>query len=100
MPLDGSNDIALNAAHAHTQRQQLHGKSLSGTAGAKQVQVGIFIFLRVKQIDDAQRVVMPVDSEQHAGIVRHLEGSEHIGRGCTAGQHISLGFLFKLRGHL
>ena len=43
---------------------------------------------------------MAVDSEQHAGIVRHLEGCEHIGRGRTAGQHIPLGFLFKLRGYL
>ena len=100
MSLNGSDDIALNAAHTHTQRQQLHGEGLSGATGAKQVQVGIFIFLRVKQIDDAQRVVMPVDSEQHAGIVRHLEGSEHIGRGCATGQHIPLGLLFKLRGHL
>ena len=54
MSLNGSDDIALNAAHPHTQRQQLHGKGFSGAAGAEQVQVGIFVFLRVKQIDDAQ----------------------------------------------
>ena len=100
MSLDRSNDIALNAAHTHTQCQQLHGKGLSGATGTEQVQIGIFIFLRVKQIDNAQRVVMAVNSEQHAGIVRHLEGCEHIGRGRTAGQHIPLGFLFKLRGYL
>ena len=54
MSLDGGDDIALNTAHTHTQRQQLHGEGLSGTAGTEQVQVGIFVFLRVKQIDDAQ----------------------------------------------
>ena len=96
MSLNGSDDIALNAAHTHTQRQQLHGKGLACAAGAEQVQVGVFIFLRVKQIDDAQRIVMTIDSEQHAGIVRHLKGCEHIGRGRAAGQHIPLGFLFKL----
>ena len=54
MSLDRSNDIALNAAHTHTQCQQLHGKGLSGATGTEQVQIGIFIFLRVKQIDNAQ----------------------------------------------
>ena len=43
---------------------------------------------------------MTIDSEQHAGIVRHLKGCEHIGRGRAAGQHIPLGFLFKLQGYL
>ena len=62
MSLDGSNDIALNAAHTHTQRQQPHGEGFSGATGAEQIQVGILVLLRIKQIDDAQRVVVTVGS--------------------------------------
>ncbi len=38
--------------------------------------------------------------EQHAGIVRHLEGCEHIGRCRTAGQHIPLDFFFSSFGDI
>ena len=93
--LDGRQNKALYAAHSHTQRQQLHGEGLAGTAGAQKVQVGVLVLLGIEQVNDAQGIIMPVDPQQHAGVVRHFEAGEHIGGSCTTGQHIALALRFQ-----
>ena len=43
---------------------------------------------------------MAVNTQQHAGVIRHFEAGEHI-RGCgAAGQHIALRLFQKLRADL
>ena len=100
MPLDRGQDIALDPPHAHAQRKQLERKGLAGAAGPKQVQVGVLIFLRIEQVHDAQRIVMPVNAQQYARVVRHLKTGKHIGGRRPTGQHVPLGLLFQGRGNL
>ena len=96
MTLDGGDNIALNTAHSHTQSQKLKREGLAGAAGAAHGQVRVLVDLRIKKVNNAERIVMPVDAQKYTGIVRHLEAGEHIGGRCTAGQDISLGFLLQL----
>ena len=64
MAFERRKDIALDSAHSHPERKQLHGKGLARAGGAKQGHVCIFVYLGIKQIHNAQRVVVPVDAEQ------------------------------------
>ena len=96
MALDGGNDIALDAAHSHTQGQQLQREGLTGTGGTAHGQVRILIDLRIEEVNDAKRVIVPVHTQQDTGIIRHFEAGEHIGGSSTAGQHIALCLLEKL----
>ena len=98
--LYGGQDIALNTAHPHPKRQQLHGEGLACARCAQQVQVGIFVDLRVEQIHDAKRVVVSVDAEQDAVVVRQLEAGENIAGGGAAGQYIALSLFLQLRRDL
>ena len=100
MTLDGGDDIALNTAHSHTQGQKLERKGLTGAAGAAHGQVRVLVDLRIKEVNNAERIVMPVDAQKHTGIVGHLETGEHIGGCCAAGQDIPLGFLLQLGADL
>ena len=100
MSLDGSQNVALDPPHAHTQRKKLERKGLAGAAGAEQVQVGILVFLCIEQVHNAKRIVMPVDAQQHARIIRHLKTRKHVCRRRAAGQHVPLGLLFQGRGNL
>ena len=100
MTLDGGDNITLNTAHSHTQGQKLERKGLTGAAGAAHGQVCVFVDLRIKEVNNAQRIVMPVDAQKHTGIVRHLETGEHICGRCAAGQDIPLGLLLQLGADL
>ena len=100
MTLDGGDDIALNTAHSHTQGQKLERKGLTGAAGAAHGQVRVLVDLRIKEVNNAQRIVMPIDAQKHTGIVRHFETGEHIGGCCAAGQNIPLGLLLQLGADL
>ena len=68
--LDGCHNVTLNTAHSHTQGKKLQRECFAGATGTDEVQVGVFIFLGVEQVHNAQRVIMTVDAEQHAGIIR------------------------------
>ena len=94
--LDGRQNVALNAAHPHPKRQKLHGEGLACARCAQQVQVGIFIDLCVEQIHDAQGVVVSVDAQQHAIVVRQLKAGEDIAGCGAAGQHIALRLFLQL----
>ena len=94
--LDGRQNVALNAAHPHPKSQKLHGEGLACARCAQQVQVGIFIYLCVEQIHDAQGVVVSVDAQQHAIVVRQLKAGEDIAGCGAAGQHIALRLFLKL----
>ena len=63
MPLDGRYDIALNSAHSHTQSKELQQESFARAAGSTHRQIAIFVLLGIKQIHDAKRIVVPVDTE-------------------------------------
>ena len=89
--LDWSQDVTLNPAHPHSEGQQLQGKGLTRTAGAQEVQVGVLVFAGIEQVNDAQRVVVPVYPQQHAGVVGHFKAGEHISRGGSPGQDVPLG---------
>ena len=41
----------------------------AGAAGAAHGQVRVLVDLRIKEVNNAERIVMPVDAQQHAGIV-------------------------------
>ena len=96
MALDGGDDIALDTPHPHTQGKKLQSEGLSSTGGAAHGQIGIFVDLRVEQVNDAQGIVVPIHAQKDTGIIGHLEAGEHIGRGGTTGQHIALGLLQEL----
>ena len=64
MAFERRKDIALDSAHSHPERKQLHGKGLARAGGAKQGHVRDFVDARIEQVNDAQRVVVPVDAEQ------------------------------------
>ena len=88
MPLDRGEDKALNAAHPHPQGQKLHGEGFAGAAGAQQVQIRVLVLLGVEKIHDAERIVVPVDAQQYARVVRHLKACEHVRGGSAGGEHI------------
>ena len=92
---DGRQNKALDAAHPHPQCQQLHGKGLPCPGGAQQHQVGVFLELGVEQVHDAQGVVVPVDPQQHAVVIRHLETAEGVGGRRPTGEHVPPGFLLQ-----
>ena len=68
--LNRSHNVTLNATHSHTQGKKLQRECFAGATGTNEVQVGVFIFLGVEQVHNAQRVIMTVDTKQHAGIIR------------------------------
>ena len=74
--LDGRYDEALYAAHPHAQGKQLHGESLARARGAEQYEIRVLVHLSVEQVYDAQRVVVAVHAQQHAGVVGHLKARE------------------------
>ena len=98
--LDGRHNKALDAAHPHPQCQQLHGKGLPCPGGAQEHQVGVLVDLAVEQVHNAQRVVVPVDPQQHPVVVRHLETAERVGGGSAAGEHVPPGLLLQAGVHL
>ena len=63
VPFNGSHNITLNTTHSHSECEQLHSEGLTSTTGATHSQVCIFVFLRIKKIDNAKRIVMPIDSK-------------------------------------
>lgn len=56
--------------HSHTQSQKLQRKGFACATGADEVEVGILVFLGIKQVHNTERVVMSVDAKQHACIIR------------------------------
>ena len=90
----------MNASHSHTQSQKLQRKGFACATGADEVEVRVFIPLGIEKVHDTKRVIMTVDTEQNARIIRELIACEHIRRRCATGQHISLCLLLKGRGYL
>ena len=68
--LDRSHNVTLNTTHSHSQGKKLQRKRLTGATCTDKIQIGVFVFLGIEQIHNAQRVVMAVDAEQYAGIIR------------------------------
>ena len=100
MPLDGSNDITLDSTHSHTKSQQLQCEGLTCTGCSAHSKIRILVDLRIEKVNNTKRVVMAVNTQQHAGVIRHFKAGEHI-RGCgAAGQHIALGLFQKLGADL
>ena len=62
MALDGSDDIALDAPHSHTQGKELQSEGFTGAGGAAHGQVGILVDLGIEQVNDAERIIVPVDT--------------------------------------
>ena len=63
VPFNRSHNITLNTTHSHSECEQLHSEGFTSTTGATHSQVCIFVFLRIKKIDNAKRIVMPIDSK-------------------------------------
>ena len=97
MPFRWSKDKDLNATHPHSERHQLHRKCFSGAAGANDGNIGIFIDSGIEEVYNAQRVIMPIDSQKDTRVIGHLKGSKHISGSCARSQNISLGFSLQLR---
>ena len=57
-------------------REKLHGEGLARARGAEQYEIRVLVHLRVKEVDDAQRVIVAVHAQQHAGVVGHLKARE------------------------
>ena len=93
--LNRCQDEALDAAHSHTQSQELKRKGFACATGADKVEIRIFVLLGIEEIHDTQRVIMTVDAEQDTRIIRKLIARKHIGRSRATGQHVSLCLLFK-----
>ena len=68
--LDGCHNVTLNTAHSHTQGKKLQRECFAGATGTDKVQISVFVFLGIEQVHNAQRVIMTVDTEQYAGIIR------------------------------
>ena len=62
---DGSYYEALNPAHSHTHCKQLKRKSFPCAACSDKVQISVFIFLAVEQIENAKRVIKPVYAQHN-----------------------------------
>ena len=77
--LNRCQDEALDAAHSHTQSQELKRKGFACATGADKVQVRVFVLLGIEQIHDTKRVIVTVDTKQDARIIRKLIACEHIG---------------------
>ena len=96
MALNRRNDVTLDAAHSHAKCQKLQCESLTCTGSTAHGQVGVLVDLRIEEINDTQGVVVAIDAQQDAGVIRHLKAREHIGRSRPAGQDIPLALSQKL----
>ena len=54
VPLDGGDDIALDAPHSHAKGQKLQRKGLTGTGCTAHSQVRILVDLRIEQVNDKE----------------------------------------------
>ena len=71
---------------------------LPAAGGTADHEVGVLIAFGIEWVNDAQRVVVPVQAQQNAVVVGQLEAGEHIG-GCGAtGEHIALCLALKVGG--
>ena len=91
MAFQRRQDIALDSAHPHTQRHDLHGEGLAGARCAADGKVGVFIDLSVERVNDAKGIIVAVQPQQDAVVIGQLEAGKHIGGCGAAGQHIALG---------
>ena len=91
MTLQGCQHENLYALAPHTECHQQDQEGLARAAGAAYGNIGVFINLGVKDVDDDRRVVVLVQSEQDAVFITQLIGREGIAACHAGGQRIALG---------
>ena len=99
MTFQGCQHENLYALTPHTECHQQDQEGLSCAASAAYGNIGVFIDLGVKDVDDDRRVVVLVQAEQDAVFITQFIGREGVAACHAGGQCVALGALIEVFLH-